>query len=63
MSILAELERRGVKATGISADSRQVSHGDIFVALRGQRVDGHDFIEAARRNGARGGRPKKSASA
>ncbi len=29
---------------GISTDSRKISPEEIFVALRGQRFDGHDFI-------------------
>ncbi len=33
-------------------DSRQVHSGDLFVAVRGQSVDGHEFIELARSNGA-----------
>jgi UDP-N-acetylmuramoyl-L-alanyl-D-glutamate--2,6-diaminopimelate ligase len=37
---------------GIAADSRQVRPGSIFVALRGERADGHSFLEAAVRAGA-----------
>jgi UDP-N-acetylmuramyl-tripeptide synthetase len=32
---------------GIRYDSRQVSPGDLFVALRGASSDGHDFIDRA----------------
>jgi len=35
-------------------DSRQVTSGDLFVALRGETHDGHDFIAEALRRGARG---------
>lgn len=38
--------------SGISTDSRTVSHGDLFVALQGERHDGHAFIAEARRRGA-----------
>jgi UDP-N-acetylmuramoyl-tripeptide--D-alanyl-D-alanine ligase len=38
----------------ISIDSRTVHTGDLFVALRGPRFDGHDFVEAAFRKGAAG---------
>lgn len=38
----------------ISTDSRTVGPGDLFVALRGERFDGHHFLEAARDRGARG---------
>ncbi len=29
----------------LSIDSRKLTPGDLFVAIRGQRLDGHDFIE------------------
>ncbi len=29
---------------GVSTDSRKTSSGELFVALRGERFDGHDFI-------------------
>lgn len=38
--------------TGVSTDSRTVRAGDLFVALRGERLDGHDHLEAARAAGA-----------
>jgi len=37
------------RATGISIDSRAVAAGDLFVAIRGPRMDGHDFAAAALR--------------
>ena len=36
----------------IQIDSRKVEKGDIFFCLKGSSVDGHDFIEAAIKNGA-----------
>ena len=33
-------------------DSRQIRPGDIFVALKGEKVDGHDFIDQAKASGA-----------
>ena len=39
-------------AIGVSIDSRQVEHGDLFVAISGTRVDGHDFIADAFLRGA-----------
>jgi UDP-N-acetylmuramoyl-tripeptide--D-alanyl-D-alanine ligase len=32
--------------TGVSTDSRSIGAGDLFVALRGERFDGHDFLSA-----------------
>uniref|UniRef100_UPI002621BDF4 Mur ligase family protein n=1 Tax=uncultured Maritalea sp. TaxID=757249 RepID=UPI002621BDF4 len=37
---------------GVSIDSRDLSVGDLFVAIAGDRFDGHDFVEAAIKNGA-----------
>ena len=37
---------------GIRYDSRQISPGDLFVALRGANSDGHHFIECAVQSGA-----------
>ena len=36
----------------IKDDSRKVVKGDIFVALKGKRLDGHNYIEDAIKNGA-----------
>lgn len=38
--------------TGISIDSRSVAPGDAFVAIAGERFDGHDFADAALEAGA-----------
>lgn len=40
--------------TGTCTDSRQVEPGNLFVALGGQRADGHTFVDHALRRGARG---------
>ncbi|MFT0534220.1 bifunctional UDP-N-acetylmuramoyl-L-alanyl-D-glutamate--2,6-diaminopimelate ligase MurE/UDP-N-acetylmuramoyl-tripeptide--D-alanyl-D-alanine ligase MurF [Castellaniella hirudinis] len=37
----------------LSTDSRQLSAGALFLALRGERFDGHDYLDAARQAGAR----------
>lgn len=39
---------------GISTDTRAIGQGTLFVALPGERFDGHDFLEAAAQAGARG---------
>ncbi len=38
--------------SGVSIDSRSTKPGDMFIALKGENLDGHDFIEAAIEKGA-----------
>jgi UDP-N-acetylmuramoyl-tripeptide--D-alanyl-D-alanine ligase len=40
------------KLTGVSIDSRTVLEGNVFFAIKGERFDGHDFLEDAVRKGA-----------
>jgi UDP-N-acetylmuramoyl-tripeptide--D-alanyl-D-alanine ligase len=40
------------KIYGACLDSREVHPGDLFVAVKGLRVDGHDFVREALRRGA-----------
>lgn len=42
----------GAAITGIATDSRRVRPGDLFVAIRGERTDGHRFVRAALAGGA-----------
>ena len=37
---------------GIATDSRECRSGDMYIAITGERVDGHDFIDNAVKNGA-----------
>jgi UDP-N-acetylmuramoyl-tripeptide--D-alanyl-D-alanine ligase len=32
---------------GITTDSRQIHKGNLFIALRGENFDGHDFVQMA----------------
>ena len=41
-----------VKVEMISTDSRSLKKGDLFVALRGEHFDGHEFLGQAVRTGA-----------
>jgi UDP-N-acetylmuramoyl-L-alanyl-D-glutamate--2,6-diaminopimelate ligase len=41
-----------LRVSGISYDSRKVEPGHLFVAMQGEKVDGHDFIEDAVKKGA-----------
>ena len=42
------------RIAGFSIDSRSLSRGDLFVAIRGDRFDGHAFVADARARGACG---------
>ncbi len=46
--------RRGDDARfdGVSTDTRTIAPGDLFVAIRGERYDGHEFLRVARERGA-----------
>ncbi len=39
-------------ARGYSIDSRTVQPGELFFAVKGERLDGHDFVEQALKKGA-----------
>ncbi len=39
-------------AQGYSIDSRTLQQGDLFFAVKGERLDGHDFVEQALGRGA-----------
>ncbi len=43
----------GERFGGICTDSRSAEPGDVFVALRGERFDGHAFVPAATAKGCR----------
>ncbi len=45
-------DRAGVTITDMVVDSRLVGPGSLFVALPGERVDGHDYVLSAWRDGA-----------
>lgn len=43
---------QGSMINSVSTDSRNISSDTLFVALKGERFDGHDFIAVAENNGA-----------
>jgi len=42
----------GWQASGVSIDSRTIAPGDLFVAIRGDSVDGHAYVGSAFEKGA-----------
>lgn len=51
-ALKVEVERMDRPIRGIAIDSRRVSRGDLFIAVKGERFDGHDFIREAVERGA-----------
>lgn len=52
----ADLKAKGnleLEITNITSDSREVKQGDMFVAIKGFDVNGHDFVKKAIENGAK----------
>ena len=37
---------------GVSIDTRTIQPGDIFIALKGEKIDGHNYVQEALRKGA-----------
>ncbi len=44
--------KRNCQLSGISTDSRNITPGALFIPLRGERFDGHDYLSQAVKNGA-----------
>ena len=51
LSATGEFENKSV-AQAYSIDSRTVRPGDLFFAVKGERLDGHDYVEQALEKGA-----------
>jgi UDP-N-acetylmuramoyl-tripeptide--D-alanyl-D-alanine ligase len=51
LSATGECELKEV-ATGYSIDSRTVQPGELFFAVKGERLDGHDYVHQALERGA-----------
>jgi UDP-N-acetylmuramoyl-tripeptide--D-alanyl-D-alanine ligase len=62
MMALSEVARRAAGSLhgadtlihAVSTDTRRLGAGDLFVALRGERYDGHDYLDRAAAAGAAG---------
>jgi UDP-N-acetylmuramoyl-tripeptide--D-alanyl-D-alanine ligase len=50
----APLHGNDARFTRVATDTRALAPGDLFVALKGERFDGHDYLEQARQAGAAG---------
>jgi len=52
IELLERIEAMEIK--GISIDSRKIKEGELFVAIKGDRFDGHDFVPDVMKKGAWG---------
>ena len=50
----ADISAASTEASGVVLDSRKVEKGYVFIATRGERVDGHSFIDSVFDAGAMG---------
>ena len=51
---LLSLDIKGPDTTirNLTIDSREIKNGDFFIAIKGKKHDGHDYIQQAIDNGA-----------
>ncbi len=52
IDIVSVTGTKNIVITGIEFDSRKVTGGSLFVAVKGYKTDGHDFISSAIASGA-----------
>ena len=52
IELLERIEAMEIK--GASIDSRKIKEGELFVAIKGDRFDGHDFVPEVMKKGAWG---------
>jgi UDP-N-acetylmuramoyl-tripeptide--D-alanyl-D-alanine ligase len=57
--LLGRLE--GMEIKGVSIDSRNIREGELFIAIKGDRFDGHDFVPEAIGKGAWGALVERTA--
>ena len=50
--LVATDEQSKLCITSVERDSRQIKPGSLFLAIKGERVDGHEYIETCHQNGA-----------
>ncbi len=54
VAVLGDGARTVTQATGVAIDSRTLERGDLFFAIKGDRLDGHEFVDQALAAGAAG---------
>lgn len=45
-------DMKNTPITSVERDSREIKEGSLFLAIKGERVDGHDYIEKCYKSGA-----------
>ncbi|MCH7955903.1 MAG: UDP-N-acetylmuramoyl-tripeptide--D-alanyl-D-alanine ligase, partial [Candidatus Marinimicrobia bacterium] len=51
---VTEIQPLRRELTGVSINSRTLNEGNLFVAIKGDKFDGHNFLDSAVSNGASG---------
>ena len=49
-----QTQQPSVRDFSFSIDTRTIQPGDVFIALQGDKTDGHDYLEHAMQKGAAG---------
>ena len=49
---VGDAEKKQLCITSVERDSRCIKDGSLFLAIKGERVDGHDYIEKCFESGA-----------
>ncbi|MCK4493192.1 MAG: UDP-N-acetylmuramoyl-tripeptide--D-alanyl-D-alanine ligase, partial [Methylococcales bacterium] len=52
VALKANLRGRSIAIDSVSIDSRRLKAGALYIAIKGDRFDGHDFVQAAEKKGA-----------
>lgn len=51
-ALLAQTSQINAEITDVCTDSRELKPGSLFIAIQGERFDGHDFVKQAEAQGA-----------
>ena len=47
-----DIKHKDIMITGVNTNSKYISSGDLFIAIKGNNQDGHQYIDEAINNGA-----------